>query len=172
MPELQITLTPPNDVVRILDLAPEIMDKHLRRALQKCGLLVEADAKRRVPQASRALFRSINSRVDGQGAQLHALVNVGEPYGWFVEHGRGPGRMPPHGAGSSLALWAKSVSIISSGSNPTRLDLGILFVIARAIGRSGTRAQPFLEPAFNENKARIATIFEEAIADAVKEIQG
>lgn len=151
--------------------APDIVEKHLRTALTKSGLLIERDAKQNVAQATRAAMRSITSRVTGIGAQMHALVEVGEPYGYYIEHGRAPGAMPPYRGGSSLALWAKSVGITSSGSNPSRQDLGILFCIARTIGRRGTRAQPFLEPAFDNNKHKIREYFEDALRAAIKEIE-
>lgn len=171
MAEFTIKLDGAADVLSVLNRSPDIVNKHIRKALQKAGLLVESEAKRNVAQASRALFRSITSRVEGTGAQQHALVNVGEPYGWFVEYGRKPGKMPPHGPGSSLALWAKTVGIISSGSNPTRQEQGILFVIARGIGRYGTRPQPFLETAFDGSRERIAGYFRDAVVEAIKEIE-
>lgn len=171
MSDFQIRVDPIDSVLKVFQRAPDIVDKHLRRALTRSGLLIERDAKSNVAQATRAAMRSITSRVAGMGAQMHALVEVGEPYGYYIEHGRGPGGMPPYRGGSSLALWAKAVGITSSGSNPSRQDLGILFCIARSISRSGTRAQPFLEPAFDDNKGKIGQYFEEAIRDAIKEIE-
>lgn len=171
MTDMQITLEPAQKLIDLLNRAPDIVDKHIRKALVKSGLIVEREARENVAQATRGLMRSITSRVKGAGAEMHALVEVGEPYGWYVEHGRGPGKMPPYSAGSSLALWAKAVGITSSGSNPTRQDLGILFTIARSIGKHGTRAQPFLEPAFEESKPKIAGYFTDAIRDAIKEIE-
>ncbi len=172
MTEFRVEIENADAVIDLLNAAPDVFDKHIRKALQKSGLLVEREAKERVPQATRALFRSIVSDVTGSGASMQAVVSVGEPYGVYMEYGRPPGRMPPHGPGSSLALWAKMVGITSSGSNPTRQDLGILFMIARAIGRRGVEPQPFMEPALDASKGKIQRYFEDAIADAIAEIEG
>lgn len=171
MAEFTIKLDGAADILAVLNRAPDIVNKHIRKALTKSGLLVEREARLKVPQATRAAMRSITSSVKGSGAEMHTLVQVGEPYGWFIEYGRRPGKMPPHGAGSSLALWAKAVGIISSGSNPTYLEQGILFVMARAIGAHGTRPQPFLEPAFEESRQKIAGYFRDAVVDAINEIE-
>jgi hypothetical protein len=63
-------------------------------------------------------------------------------YARYVEEGRRPGRMPPPAA---LEGWARR----KTGS------ISAAFLIARAIGRRGTRPQPYLKPALDRNRQAI-----------------
>lgn len=115
-----------------------------RRAMEYSLLLVEADARRGVRRDTGRLQNSITHAISGQGGTLRGVVGPSVRYGLYVERGRRPGRPPPVAA---LAGWARR-----HGVNP--------YVVARAIGRRGTRAAPFLLPAYERNRARIVDAFE------------
>lgn len=83
------------------------------------------------------------------------IVGVGERYGGAVEKGRRPGRMPPV---EPIERWAR-----------TKLGKsGLGFVIARKIKNEGTKAQPFVEPAFTGNIGFVQSEFDKASNELVK----
>lgn len=114
-----------------------------RQVLTHSLLLVEADARRGVKRDTGRLQNSITHDISGTGANLRGVVGPSVRYGLYVERGRRPGRPPPVAA---LAGWARR-----HGVNP--------YVVARAIGRRGIRAAPFLMPAYERNRARIVDAF-------------
>lgn len=85
------------------------------------------------------------------------VVAVGERYGGAVEFGRRPGKMPPV---APLERWA-AVKLGQPGAG---------FVIARKIGRVGTRPQPFLEPALRDNADYVLRQFADAAEYLLREI--
>lgn len=72
-----------------------------------------------------------------EASATRGIVGVGEKYGAYVEFGTKP-HFPPV---APLERWA-SIKLGSPGAG---------FVIARKISKKGTRAQPYVEPAFRDN---------------------
>lgn len=76
------------------------------------------------------------------------VVGVGEKYGLYIEKGTRP-HFPPV---APLERWAQ-----------TKLGKkGIGFLIARKISRVGTKAKPFVEPAFEKSKSFVTNAFKVA----------
>lgn len=123
----------------------------LHAALEQSALLVEADARRAVPQDTRRLMGSITHRFRGKDA---VEVGPSTQYGLFVEVGRRPGKQPPIRA---IEPWARR-----HGAVP--------FLVARAIGLRGVKARPYLIPAYEKNRRRIEGIFEQMGAKLVGRI--
>lgn len=98
------------------------------------------------------LRRSIQKK---PSTPTRGLVTVGEKYGAAVEFGRKPGAMPPV---EPLERWAK----VKLGQS------GLGFVIARKIGRSGTKAQPYMLPAFEQSIPDVVGYFDKAATAFVK----
>jgi hypothetical protein len=124
--------------------ATRTLPAETKTAMNASLLLVEADARRNVKRDTGRLQNSINGRITGSGGNLRGEVGPSVRYGLYVERGRRPGRPPPAAA---LAGWARR-----HGVSP--------YVVARAIGRRGVRAAPFLIPAYEKNRARIIDLFE------------
>jgi hypothetical protein len=133
--------------------APE----ELRGAMETSLLLIEGDARRTVKRDTGRLQNSITHRVSGNAAAAGTLVGAvgpSEAYGVYVERGRRPGRPPPL---SAVAGWARR-----HGVSP--------YVVARAIGRKGVKAAPFLVPAYEKNRGRIDALFARAGARVVEAV--
>ena len=141
--KLQVEVRGLDRLERGLARAPSTVEDQTRAAMTASLLLLEADQKRLVAQDTRRLMTSINHKITGRGANLTGRVGPSARYGYFVEYGRRPGKPPPVGA---VAGWARR-----HGANP--------FLVARAIGRHGTKAQPFVRPSYTRNLRRIATLF-------------
>ena len=134
----------------------------LRRELTASLLLIEADAKAHVAQDTRALARSITSRVDGIGLDLAGQVGPSLNYGANVEFGRRAGaKMPPVDA---LLGWVVRHGLARSPKQAR----GVAFAIARKIARRGIPPRPYMAPALARNlpdiRARFARIGVEVVA--------
>ncbi|MDR7496843.1 MAG: HK97 gp10 family phage protein [Armatimonadota bacterium] len=158
----------------------ERVGKEIRRVLQRGAFRIEADAKRRAPVNFGRLRSSIDTQGPDQvGTAVVFKVTVGAAYGKFVEFGTGPAgkrsALLPiaqqamrelgyvHGPGDffppvrQIELWATRRKIPEEA----------VWVIARAIGRRGIPAQPFLFPAFERERPRIVGELLDAVRRAV-----
>ena len=102
------------------------------------------------------LARSITVR---EATESRGVVGVGERYGFPVEFGRRPGSMPPS---APLERWAA----IKLGKP------GMGFVIAKKIMRQGTKAQPFMGPAFREAAPYVLDQFKQVNTIIVRMMAG
>ena len=138
---------------------PRDLEGNMRQAMTASLLMVERDARRNAPQDTRRLGGSITHSITGQGAAIVGRVGPSVQYGRFVEFGRRPGRMPPPQA---LVGWVRRHSELRfARRTPAREEelLRRAFLVARAIGRRGVRAQPYLRPAYQRNQATIVRLF-------------
>ena len=110
---------------------------------EQAALIVEADAKRRVPVDQGRLRDSITHEANSKRGKTGTNVE----YAPWVEYGTRP-HFPPVAA---IADWARRV--IGDGSRSTA------FLIARAISRRGTKAQPYLRPALDTNRRTIRNLY-------------
>jgi len=122
--------------------SPRVVAAEQARAMTRSLLLVEADARRGVRQDSRQLMNSITHRMREQGDALVGEVGPSVRYGLYVERGTRP-HWPPR---APLEGWARRHGVS-------------VFAVQRAIARKGTRARPFLEPAFRKNEPAIVRLF-------------
>lgn len=138
-----------------LSAAPAATTSELEATMNKSLLLIEGTARQNVKQDTRALMNSINSRVEHSGATLIGRVGPSLKYGLYVERGTRP-HWPPRGP---LEGWARRHNIP-------------VFLVQRAIARKGTRAAPFLLPAFEKHQRDIISLFEKVGGVVVKVIAG
>ena len=111
--------------------------------LEAIGVWLEGEVKRRTPTDTGSLRASIFSELRVSGQSLEELISAPLVHSAPVEFGRKPGKMPPSAA---LKGWA-------------RRKLGdekLAFVVARAIGRKGTKPNEMFQKAFEENAGAIA----------------
>jgi HK97 gp10 family phage protein len=125
-----------------LQSAAKATPVEMRAAMTEATLTVESTARSLAPRDTGRLQGSISSRITGSGTALTGEIGPSVRYGLYVERGTRP-HWPPVAAVSG---WARR-----HGINP--------FLVARSIARKGTRAQPFMGPALDRNRARIIEIF-------------
>lgn len=138
---------------------PANLEANMRQTMQASLLMVERDARRNAPQDTRRLAGSITSDIRGTGLAIEGRVGPSVQYGRFVEFGRRPGRMPPPDA---LIGWVRRHSSARFARKTASREAELrsrAFMVARAIGRRGVRAQPYLRPAYDSNRAAIAALF-------------
>jgi len=122
--------------------SPQVVAQEQVRAMTRSLLLVEADARRNVRQDNRQLMNSITHRQRMAGDALVGEVGPSVRYGLYVEKGSRP-HWPPR---APLEGWARRHGVS-------------VFVVQRAIARRGTRARPFLLPAYEKNRDTIVRLF-------------
>jgi hypothetical protein len=122
--------------------SPQVVATEQVRAMTRSLLLVEGDARRNVRQDTRQLMNSITHRQRMAGDALVGEVGPSVRYGAYVERGSRP-HWPPR---APLEGWARRHGVS-------------VFVVQRAIARRGTRARPFLRPAYEKNRDAIVRLF-------------
>jgi hypothetical protein len=133
------------ELVARLERSPRLAAAEQQRAMQASLLLVEGDARRSVRHDTRRLMNSLTHEMSGRGTRLVGKVGPSVRYGLYVERGSRP-HWPPRAA---LEGWARRHGIP-------------VFAVQRSIARRGTRARPFLVPAFLRNAERILRLFAQA----------
>lgn len=85
------------------------------------------------PIDSNGIIGHLDLKVTRNGDTSITIETQFPDYAYFVEHGRGPGKMPPE---RPIKDWVKKHNISEDA----------VFPIRRKIGREGTKAHPFTEP--------------------------
>lgn len=159
--------------------APQAIHGHVDSALSRAALEISRDARRRAPKAFSTLTNSIHSARVGD---LHYQVAPGVNYAPWVEGGRKAGKMP--GVANGLREWVKQkVSIVEKAppegkkkrkkrkeADADNLLDRMTFVIARAIGKRGIQAQPFMAPAMESAEARLRDLVNAAVERGLQEV--
>ena len=129
----------------VLDGIEKIGDtSRLEGAIGKACALVEAEAKKKAPKDTGALRRSITSKVDTSGSDIVGIVYTPLEYAPYVEYGTG---LFAEERGRKDVPWCYQD------------DKGNWYTT------SGQKPQPFMRPALNENREKIAQLIKEGISD-------
>lgn len=131
---------------------PDVMLKHAQVAMKTSTLLLEGSSKKNAPSNEGTLRKGIISTI----TPLKSSVIATAKHSIFVHDGTKP-HWPPFQPNGALDRWAKAKGI------PT-------FLVARAIARKGTKAQPFMDEAIEENESKINQLFKTALDDAANEL--
>lgn len=150
------------DLQRAMAAGPAVLEKHMARAVGRATQEMARDARRRAPKAFSTLTNAI--RAD-QVSPFEGRVVAGVDYARMVEEGTDGGAIPPE---RFILDWINVRRIEPRDPSMDVEDLA--FVIARSIAVKGTPAQPFMGPAFDDNKARAERSINNAIKSALKEI--
>ena len=119
-------------------------------AMRRATLLVQRSAKQKAPVDTGRLRASITPEVRWSGNIAIGVVGTNVKYAPYVELGTRPHFVPR----KYIGRWASRHGMDDAG----------LFV-------SG-EAQPFLKPAFEENKCKIVAMLEGAVGTIIAESEG
>jgi len=106
--------------------------KNVVDSLTQVGEEMISKMKERAPVATGALVNGIRFEIEVNEKSVDLIFSF-PFYAQWVEWGRPPGKMPPLEA---IRAWLRVKGIEEKAAFP----------IARAIGRLGTRPQPFIRP--------------------------
>jgi len=123
----------------MLRIAPEIVNAEIVAALEETGSLFERIGTDEAPEGalggSGGLRGSTYHELRGTPARA-LLCGWAAPHAEYVDRGRRPGQRPPI---APLELWARKVLGVADDQARS-----VAFRLQRAIGRRGTRGNPFV----------------------------
>lgn len=134
---LSATLYGDKKIARDLKKAGSVINLKANKFLLNQAIDVERIEKKEVPVDQAVTQNSI--RIDRNPLKMSYEVKAHSKYAPFVHNGRKPGKMPPFGEGTSLASWARRKGIPA-------------FMVARSIGRKGTKGKKFADIAYKRQK--------------------
>ena len=116
----------------------------IREVLGQACALVERSAKQKAPKDTGALRRSITSRIDVDGDDVRGVVFTPLEYAPYVEYGTG--LFAEKGGRKDVPWWYQD-------------DTGEWHKT------TGQHPQPFMRPAFDENREQIVRMLKEGMTD-------
>lgn len=129
-----------------LNAAMHASTQHLR------GLIIP-----KTPVGVSGLLRKTQASVTGEARSIEGRVFNPAPYGIVVEMGRTPGAKPPRS--SDLELWVRRKLDV-----PENKVKSVAFLVARKIGKQGTKAVKMFASSVEEGRGTINHLFDRAAA--------
>ena len=119
---------------------------------------------------SGAYVGSLATEVHGVACNLRGTLAPSVAHGYYVEHGRKPGRFPPR---APIELWVRR----KLGVSDDREVRAVGFLVARAIARRGTIARfgykggEVLKDTLKEGKPKVLNMWRGMAVGLAKEIE-
>lgn len=152
MNNISVTIHGKRELERDMHQAGSKINRKTEKFLLNQAIHAERVAKKEVPVDTAQTQNSI--RIERNAGRLGYKVKAHAKYAWYVHEGRKPGKMPPIDAVES---WAKR-----KGIDP--------FLVARAIGRKGTKGKKFMDIAYRERKNPFKLEANKLLVDIVRSI--
>lgn len=157
--------------------------KELKISLEEFSERTEIEINKRLGAIGAAVLREAKTNLRNNGTNtFHNLERSGlvtdieggvavgfhARYAAAVEFGRRAGKRPPM---QPIDDWLNKKGLVT-GQSPIaiRRRRSAAFLIARNIGRFGTRPQPFFYPAFEKYKPKIVSAMADSINKVIKEV--
>lgn len=128
--------------------------------MHRGALEVSREAKRNAPKAFSTLANAIHIY---HHAQADYSVFAATDYARMVEEGAGPGGMP---SDQTLEDWIKVKGI--TPADPAMDVDDLVFLIGREIHEHGTPAQPYMQPALEAKRDRLAVLIREGVQQGLR----
>ena len=148
-----------------LEKFEERVRSEINRRFKAIGMEVLREAKINLRKNDTNTFHNLER--SGIVADINGGVKVGfyAHYAAIVEHGRRAGRRPPM---LPILDWVHKRGLIEGRRKASR-ERSAAFLIARAIGRRGTRPQPYFYPAVDKYKPKLKSVMADALETAINE---
>ena len=137
---------------------------HLQKVIEKYMYFLSAAKNNNIPQYYE-LKDKISFKVDVSGNLFEVTFNAPE-YWKYVNYGRPSGKMPPV---SAIEEWITRRRIVPESNTSTPNVTSLAYVIARKIGREGTKGTKFLEKSLDEQKEYWMSTISSAIGEDIHE---
>lgn len=144
-----------SECIQEMNVGFDATEKQALRGLKAVAQRILSEAQQSIKkQRITAFGQLINS---GSVIVEGDKVDVGftAKHAPFVEYGRKAGRMPPI---QIIKAWARRKLRVSEKEADS-----VAFSVARKIAREGTKAQPFLMPAYEKAKSMIPEIMKKFV---------
>lgn len=120
-----------------------IVKEEITTGMTRSVIAISKDAKEFVPVDKGVLRGSIHHTVQTSGTDIIGVAGSNLIYARPIEEGRLPGHQPPF---APLVDWAVRHGLPAAAG----------YAIAKNIGKNGQKARPFLQPAYEKNRAAIS----------------
>lgn len=146
--------------VRVGELPAKVL-LHVDAALGRGASEVSREARSRAPKNSSELVNRITPR---RGSLLLHLVESAAEHSSYLEEGTEPGGQP---SGTTVLEWVRRAGIRprTPGMNEFRLAR----LIRRSIAKNGIEAQPFMQPALDAKRSRLAQLVRAGVERGLSE---
>ena len=161
MTNIRLDLSEVEDLARAFDELPKKLARGINRAMHKAVTVVQGRVVVHTPVFLGNLRGSIFTQVKGTPINVIGTVATNLVYGAPVEFGRRPGRMPPVDA---LEMWVRRQLGVSGDEARS-----VAFVVARAIGRRGTKARKMFDKGSRESVQPVLKIFTNMVNEVIVE---
>ena len=131
------------DVV-VKNIGEKISEQNAEQALGKACALLEREAKMKAPKDTGALRNSITSKIEYDGEEVSGIVFTPLEYAPYIEYGTG---LFAENGGRTEVPWSYQDDEGNWHST------------------SGIHPQPFMRPAFDENREEIVKILAEGLTN-------
>lgn len=148
------------EVQRALRKKPRQVMAALDSKMHRGALEVSREARRNAQKAFSTLTNAIHVYRHGQADYS---VFAATDYARMVEEGTDPGGMP---SDQTLEDWIKVKGITPSDPSMDLDDL--VFLLGRGIHEHGTPAQPYMEPALEAKRDRLAELMHQGVQQGLR----
>jgi hypothetical protein len=145
-----------------LELAPKALARHMDSAIGRITQEMADAARLKAPEAFGQLRQSIRPH---RPSLYEGIIAPAVDYARMVEEGTPGGGPPP--PPNNILDWVRRKHI--TPRQPGMTETGLARLIARSIAVSGTPAQPYLRPAFEQNRESAGRRIDAAIDAALRE---
>ena len=145
-------------------LRPEALKPIVEVALQEIAAIGKPAVASKAPRFSGRLSKSVVSIIKYAGAPIPTWMSLGPkaPHRFLVERGTKP-HFPPTSADSKGGRRIRRYVRRRWGTGSDEREIArAAFRLARAISRSGTKAHPFILPAWKEIEPQVDGILSKA----------
>ncbi len=146
------------DLKRALERSPQVLTREINKGLDKAALKMVVAAQKQIEEnksfGTSDLMRSITFK--SSFSAFERIVYSGVKHSYFVENGSNGGAMPP---AKPLIAWLRAKNGLSEKEAKRRV-----FPLARSIQDNGTKANPFMGPAFEKTESILIQIIEQSVA--------
>lgn len=138
------------------NLANTVLPKNLEQAGYIAGKEVQQEARSLSAIDTGALRRSITETLTNISSGVSVIVSPTEPYAGAIEFGQPP---DTYVSPEALKGWVRRHGMPESAA----------YAISKSIMRKGTKAQPFLFPAFEKKLQTIFDIISQGVTNALQQ---
>ena len=163
MSSLHLTFAGMDALRRGFAEAPDATRRELLGAMTQGTLLMEREAKDRMPKATGMTAASIASDAFATPVGVIGTVGSSQPSATFVELGTRPHRPSVE----ALVPWVRAVLGV-----PAKRERSVAFLVARKIARKGTKAQRPFGDAIASTESQVLRMLEDAAGRVASQLAG
>ena len=142
--------------------------RQLLKVVKNGALIVENDAKAKVPKRTGNLMRSLHTEAEMEGATASVQTGTRHLYGAYVEFGTGIFGTGPGASGKPIVIVPVNKKALRWRVGPK--GEGGSFAFAKRVVIQGMKPKPYLRPAFDEKRDAALTEMARAGRELIEKV--